>query len=159
MSADGQRIEQPHATIPMTQGLPVSGLPSPRLPLTLFAVALAGIACWSLVEGGSALPPTFLVLPLMTLALVGAALLTARRQRIGWGIGLAVALLGCLAGTYSLVVMPGRLAEGEALALASMVRAAVAFASLCFLAGAGVVLLRRIRQKRNDGPLAPIGWR
>lgn len=121
--------------------------------------ALLGIGAWVWVAGGADLPRTALILPLLAAIAAAAALSTRHQPRLGWIIGAGLALVGCLAGSHALVSIPALVAAGEPVPIATVARAAVATTSYALLLVTALAVLRRLRQKRKDGPLAPIGWR
>ncbi|MCC7283907.1 MAG: hypothetical protein IT556_16095 [Acetobacteraceae bacterium] len=132
------------------------GTPSPIAALALLAVALLCILGAALLAASFAVPRSAYLLAVLAGAL-GLGIITGRRRpTAGWLVGGGVAVLGLLAGAYSLVMLPEAMTGGEP-PVATLARAATALASAIFLVRALIVL--RHRRRPTPGPLSPIPWR
>jgi len=132
--------------------------PTPAPALLLFAALLLAILGVALLAGGSALPPSAFLLAVLAVLLAGGAVLGRRNPGTGWLAGTGVALLGLMAGSYSLVMLPAIIAEQGA-HVPSLARAATAVISALFLLRLAMAWRRRQRRRAAQGPLTPIQWR
>jgi hypothetical protein len=133
-------------------------VPAPGRALVLFAVVLLAILGAALAAAGLAVPASAFVLVVLSAILLVATLVGRGRPVAGWAIGAGVAVLGLLAGSYSLAIAPEALVEGV-IHIVTLARAATALASVGFLVWLVLAWGHHLRRRRESTALSPIGWR